>query len=151
MTAPQTLRDSLLEAIDRMAGVSVLVIADLVLDEFEYGEIDRVSREAPVLILSHRRTDRLPGGGANAVHNLAALEGRPLVVGRVGKDEAGDRLVDILRECGADTTRVWRDPDYRTPVKNLYMCGSGTHPGGGVWGACGWNAAHEILRDIGRG
>jgi rfaE bifunctional protein kinase chain/domain len=124
MTAPQTLRDSLLEAIDRMAGVSVLVIADLVLDEFEYGEIDRVSREAPVLILSHRRTDRLPGGGANAVHNLAALEGRPLVVGRVGKDEAGDRLVDILRERGADTTRVWRDPDYRTPVKRRVLAGS---------------------------
>jgi len=41
--------------------------------------------------------------------------------------------------------------DYRTPVKNLYMCGSGTHPGGGVWGACGWNSAHEVLRDIGRG
>ena len=41
--------------------------------------------------------------------------------------------------------------DYRTPVANLYMCGSGTHPGGGVWGAPGWNAAHEILRDIGRG
>ena len=40
--------------------------------------------------------------------------------------------------------------DYRTPVKNLYLCGSGTHPGGGVWGAPGWNAAHEILRDIGR-
>jgi len=41
--------------------------------------------------------------------------------------------------------------DYRTPVRNLYLCGAGTHPGGGVWGACGWNAAHEILRDIGRG
>lgn len=41
--------------------------------------------------------------------------------------------------------------DYRTPIKNLYMCGSGAHPGGGVWGAPGWNAAHEILRDIGKG
>ena len=40
---------------------------------------------------------------------------------------------------------------YRTPLKNLYLCGSGTHPGGGVWGAPGWNSAHEILRDIGRG
>lgn len=38
--------------------------------------------------------------------------------------------------------------DYRTPIRNLYMCGSGTHPGGGVWGAPGWNAAHQILRDI---
>jgi len=41
--------------------------------------------------------------------------------------------------------------DYRTPIGGLYMCGSGTHPGGGVWGAPGWNSAHEILRDIGRG
>jgi phytoene dehydrogenase-like protein len=40
--------------------------------------------------------------------------------------------------------------DYRTPVPRLYMCGSGTHPGGGVWGAAGWNAAHRILRDVGR-
>jgi len=40
--------------------------------------------------------------------------------------------------------------DYRTPIRNLYMCGSGTHPGGGVWGAAGWNAGHRILRDIGR-
>jgi phytoene dehydrogenase-like protein len=40
--------------------------------------------------------------------------------------------------------------DYRTPVRNLYLCGAGTHPGGGVWGAPGWNSAHEILRDIGR-
>ena len=38
--------------------------------------------------------------------------------------------------------------NYRTPIKNLYLCGSGTHPGGGVWGAAGWNAAHEILHDI---
>ena len=38
--------------------------------------------------------------------------------------------------------------DYRTPIRNLYLCGSGTHPGGGVWGAPGWNAAHQILRDI---
>lgn len=40
--------------------------------------------------------------------------------------------------------------DYRTPIRNLYLCGAGTHPGGGVWGACGWNAAREILRDLGR-
>jgi phytoene dehydrogenase-like protein len=41
--------------------------------------------------------------------------------------------------------------DYTTPIRSLYLCGSGAHPGGGVWGAPGWNAAHRILRDIGRG
>ena len=124
MTVPGASRDSLLRAIDRMAGVSVLVVADLVLDEFEYGEIDRISREAPVLILSHRRTDRLPGGGANAANNIAALDGRPVVVGRVGPDEAGDHLVGLLRDRGADTSRIWRDPDYRTPVKRRVLAGS---------------------------
>ena len=124
MKAQGTARDSLLAAIDRMGGSRVLVVADLVLDEFEYGEIDRVSREAPVLILAHRGTVRLPGGGANAVHNLAALDGKPLVVGRVGGDEAGDQLLSLLNERGADTTRVWRDPGYATPVKRRVLAGS---------------------------
>jgi rfaE bifunctional protein kinase chain/domain len=119
-----TTRDGLLRAIDGMAGVPVLVVADLVLDEFEYGEIDRISREAPVLILSHRRTDRLPGGGANAASNLRALDGRPLVVGRVGEDEAGERLLALLRDRDIDATGVWRDPAYRTPVKRRILAGS---------------------------
>ena len=124
MKAQAPMRDQLLKAIDRMGGIGVLVVADLVLDEFEYGEIDRVSREAPVLILGHRRTDRLPGGGANAANNLAALDGRPVVVGRVGKDEAGDRLVALLQERGADTSRVWREAGYATPVKRRVLAGS---------------------------
>jgi rfaE bifunctional protein kinase chain/domain len=124
MKGPVTTRESLLGTIERMGGASVLVVADLVLDEFEYGVIDRVSREAPVLILDHGRTDRIPGGGANAVSNLAALDGRPLVVGRVGKDEAGDHLLSLLRERGADTTRVWRDATYATPVKRRILAGS---------------------------
>ncbi len=119
-------RETLLRAIDRMAGVRVLVVADLVLDEFEYGEIDRVSREAPVLILTHRRTDRLPGGGANAVNNLASLGGSPLVIGRVGTDEAGEHLVSLLQARGADTSRVWRQADYVTPVKRRIL-GGGAH------------------------
>jgi rfaE bifunctional protein kinase chain/domain len=116
-------RKDLLAVIDRMAGVPVLAVADLVLDEFEYGEIDRVSREAPVLILAHRRTDRLPGGGANAVANLRALDGAPAVIGRVGADEAGDCLVGLLRERGIDVSGVWRDPSYRTPVKRRVLAG----------------------------
>src|SRR5262249_54778097 len=91
MTTPT--RQDLLAVIDWMSGVRVLVVADLAADEFEYGQIARVSREAPVLILEHVRTDRLPGGGANAVNNLCALGGRPVVVGRVGPDEAGETLV----------------------------------------------------------
>jgi rfaE bifunctional protein kinase chain/domain len=117
-------RRRLLEAIDGMAGTRVLVVADLVLDEFEYGEIDRVSREAPVLILAHRRTDRLPGGGANAAHNVQALDGLPIVVGRVGRDAAGDALLALLDEKRIDVSRVWRDAAYSTPVKRRVLAGS---------------------------
>ena len=124
MTAKPGARERLLQAIERMGGVRLLVLADLVLDEFEYGEIGRVSREAPVLILSHKRTDRLPGGGANAVNNLRALDGRPVVVGRVGADEPGEHLLGLLRERGIDIEHVWRDPAYRTPVKRRTLAGS---------------------------
>ncbi len=65
------------------------VVADLVADEFVFGEIARVSREAPVLILKHRERTVVPGGGANAVMNLAALGVNVLPVGVVGDDEAG--------------------------------------------------------------
>ncbi|HYV85545.1 MAG TPA: PfkB family carbohydrate kinase [Patescibacteria group bacterium] len=123
MTTTPT-RQDLLRIVDRMAGVRVLVVADLVLDEFEYGRIGRISREAPVLILDHLRTDRLPGGGANAVRNLCALGGRPVVVGRLGADEAGDRLAGLLAEAGADVEGVWRESGYATPVKRRVLAGS---------------------------
>jgi rfaE bifunctional protein kinase chain/domain len=118
------LRERLLRAIDRMSGLEVLVVADLVLDVFEYGAIGRISREAPVLILDHVRTDHLPGGGANAVHNLRSLGGRPLVTGRVGADQAGETLVSLLEDAGAGVEAIWRDPDYATPVKRRILAGS---------------------------
>jgi rfaE bifunctional protein kinase chain/domain len=124
MTTKPPTRERLLQAIDRMGGVRVLVLADLVLDEFEYGDIGRVSREAPVLILNHRRTDRLPGGGANAVANLRALDGWPVVVGRVGADEPGEHLLNLLRERRVDAENVWRDPAFQTPVKRRILAGS---------------------------
>ena len=117
-------RAGLLRAVDRMAGVPVLVVADLVLDVFEYGTIGRISREAPVLILDHLRTVEVPGGGANAAHNLAALGGRPRVVGRVGTDAGGDAIVERLARAGAEVEGIWREPDYETPVKRRILAGS---------------------------
>ncbi len=124
MTTPRPTRSDLLKAIDAMAGVRVLVVADLVLDVFEYGEIGRVSREAPVLILNHVKTESLPGGGANAAANLRALDGVPVVVGRVGEDEAGEQLLALFREREIESGGVWRDPSYRTPVKQRILGGS---------------------------
>src|SRR6201997_2212443 len=78
--------------------LSITVLADLVADEFVFGEIARVSREAPVLILKHRERTVVPGGGGNAVMNLASLGVNVLAVGVVGDDEAGTLLLDAFRE-----------------------------------------------------
>ena len=103
--------------------VSVLVLADLVLDEFRYGETSRISREAPVLILNHRRTDLLPGGGANAVANLKSLGARPVVVGRLGDDPSGQALLSAFSKCDISTSLIWTHRDYRTPTKTRILAG----------------------------
>jgi rfaE bifunctional protein kinase chain/domain len=77
----------------------IVVVGDLVADQFLYGQISRVSREAPVLILRYERTETTPGGAANCALNLAALDGRASLIGFVGEDEAGKALLDKL--CGA--------------------------------------------------
>ncbi len=113
----------LTQLVDRMAGTRVAVLADLVLDEFLYGEIARVSREAPVLIIEHRRVDAMPGGGANAANNLRALGGRPVPVGVVGEDDAGRRLLALFEEQGIDTSHILKVPDYETPAKSRVLAG----------------------------
>jgi rfaE bifunctional protein kinase chain/domain len=94
LTEQQKLR----HIVESFSKVSILVMADLIVDEFIYGEIARVSREAPVLILRHRDRRLIPGGGANAVMSLAALGVTALPVGLVGDDEAGKALLQIFRK-----------------------------------------------------
>ncbi len=107
--------------VDRFEDVPVLVLADLVLDEFLHAEIARVSREAPVLIVQHRRLEAMPGGGANAVHGVRALGGLPIPVGVVGNDDAGGRLVDLLAKLGIDTAGISVEEGYETPVKTRVL------------------------------
>jgi len=118
--------ERLLEILHALHGKRVAVFGDLVLDEFLVGRIDRVSREAPVLILEHQEVRRVPGGGANAVANVAALGGVPLPVGIVGDDEAGDALVGLLESDGIDVSGIGRLPGHPTPTKTRVLAGSST-------------------------
>src|ERR671924_217158 len=86
--------------IDGFAGKRVVVFGDLVADVFVYGEISRISREAPVLVLNHRETQVVPGGGANAIHNISALGAKPLPVGVVGDDAEGQALLRYFSSLG---------------------------------------------------
>jgi rfaE bifunctional protein kinase chain/domain len=106
-----------------LRGRRVLVLADLVADEFVYGRVERISREAPVLILRHDATDVRLGGGANAVHNIRTLGGVPLPFGVVGRDAHGRRLRGLLREKGIAAGGVLDEPSYATPVKSRILAG----------------------------
>jgi rfaE bifunctional protein kinase chain/domain len=102
----------------------VLVVADLVADEFVYGKVERISREAPVLILRYDTTDVRLGGGANAVHNICTLGARPIPFGVLGRDDPGRTLRTRLRESGIPTSRVVNEAGYTTPVKTRILAGS---------------------------
>lgn len=103
--------------------VTVTVLADLVADEFVFGEISRVSREAPVLILKHRDRKVVPGGGANAIHNLADLGVTVLPVGVVGDDEAGKLLLRAFRHKRIAVSGVLKDKSYATVTKTRILAG----------------------------
>jgi len=115
----------LLALVDDFAGIRVAVFGDLIVDEFIYGEISRVSREAPVLILNYDSTEIVPGGAGNAAANVAALGGSPVSIGVAGRDEAGKRLVQVLRKR-VDITGIERSRAYRTPTKTRILAG-GVH------------------------
>jgi D-glycero-beta-D-manno-heptose-7-phosphate kinase len=112
----------LVSLIDSFAGVRVLVFGDLIVDEFIYGEIARVSREAPVLILNYDSTAIVPGGAGNAAGNVAALGGAAVVVGATGHDDTGRRLVDAMRGR-IDVRGIVRARGFRTPTKTRILAG----------------------------
>lgn len=117
-------RERLLELVERFARVEILAFVDLVADEYVYGQISRVSREAPVLILDYDETRLVPGGGANAVNNIAALGGKPAAVGVIGKDPAGRALRTRLEESGVDVSAVRQLAGYQTPTKTRILAGT---------------------------
>ena len=117
LTEPQRLR----RIVESFSNLSVLVMADLIVDEFISGEIARVSREAPVLILKHRDRMLIPGGGANAVMNLAALGVTALPVGLVGDDEAGKALLQIFRKNKISVSGISKLKGHVTTTKSRVL------------------------------
>ena len=119
-------RERLLELIAAMPGGRVGVVADLVADRFITGTPKRISREAPVLILRYQDERLVPGGGANAAANLAALGGRPAVTGIVGDDANGRELLEALSAEGVPVEGVLTRKGFRTPTKTRIL-GGGEH------------------------
>lgn len=114
---------ALAECVEQFSSKTVVLLGDFVADEFQFGEISRVSREAPVLILRHRETRLIPGGGANAANNLAALGARVHAITVVGDDSAGGALLEYFRGKGVDVSGMLRVKGWSTPTKTRFLAG----------------------------
>ncbi len=110
-------------ALERARGQRVICIGDVMLDRFVYGQVSRISPEAPVPVLSRHQDTAMPGGAANVARNLATLGLAPVLVGVIGSDEAGEALQRVLtQDCGVDAalvTGLYR----RTAVKTRLVAG----------------------------
>jgi rfaE bifunctional protein kinase chain/domain len=115
--------DRLKKIVESFEKATVTVVGDLVADEFIFGEISRVSREAPVLILRHKDRTVVPGGAANAVNNLADLGVNVLPVGLVGDDEPGRLLLKLFRRKHVPITGILKDKSSTTTTKTRILAG----------------------------
>src|SRR5678815_2835273 len=115
--------ERLRKIVESFPKVTVTVLGDLVADEFIFGEISRVSREAPVLILKHRNRSIVPGGGANAVYNLADLGVDVLPIGVVGDDEAGRELLKSFRQKHISIGGIMKVKGRSTVTKTRILAG----------------------------
>jgi rfaE bifunctional protein kinase chain/domain len=107
---------------DALRNRKVVVVGDIVADEFVYGRVARVSREAPVLILEYDSTEIVPGGAGNAANNVAALGGRAILAAVVGRDVPGRRVVAALHRR-VDSRYLQRVAQAPTPVKTRILAG----------------------------
>lgn len=95
----------------------MLTVGDLMLDEYIWGDVRRISPEAPVPVVEVERRTRLPGGAGNTAAGVAALEAISVLCGVVGDDPAGDQLLVTLQECGVDCRAVVAEPGRATTIK----------------------------------
>ncbi len=114
---------ALAEYVEQFSSKKIVLFGDFVADEFEFGEISRVSREAPVLILRHRETHLVPGGGANAANNFADLGAKIMPVSVVGDDRNGNALIAYFRAKKVDVSRIISVNEWTTPTKTRFLAG----------------------------
>jgi rfaE bifunctional protein kinase chain/domain len=114
---------ALVRVVERFPRAEVVVAGDFVADEYVYGETERVSREAPVLVVRYESSELQPGGAGNAAQNLAALGVKVRAVGVAGDDALGDRLLEALAGAGVDVAGVQRVRGRPTESKTRILAG----------------------------
>ncbi len=110
--------------VDGFRGRRILVLGDLMLDEYIWGKVSRISPEAPIPVVHVQRENALPGGAANVANNLRALGGRVVLAGVLGQDEVAERMLALLKKEGVNTDLVLRDPSRPTISKTRVIAHS---------------------------
>lgn len=127
--------DKLKESIKNLANAKILVIGDLALDEMVYGDTERISREAPVLILQHTHTNHILGGASNAAHNVSKINGGKVsVIGIIGNDYQANDLKEAFRNANINCENLITDASRKTITKTR------------ISGACSQSVTQQIVR-----
>ena len=129
------MKKEILLNIDKLLNPRLLIIGDFALDEMVYGNTERISREAPVLILEHYETKKILGAASNAAHNVSKLNnGKASALGVYGDDYYGKKLLEILEEKGIDTSLMVIDEARKTTTKTR------------ISGSCNHSITQQIVR-----
>src|SRR5438128_4052733 len=111
------------QILDRAPSKRIIVVGDLMLDEFVWGKVARISPEAPVPVVQVTGESFFPGGAANVARNLREFVDRTAVIGVVGKDRGGRQLWTLLNEQNIDTAAIVEDAHLQTIVKTRVIAG----------------------------
>ena len=105
------------EYVDRFPQARIFVIGDIIMDEYVWGDVSRISPEAPVPVVEVRQETKMLGGAANVVHNIATLGASPVLCGVVGEDGTGQEIINKVKEMGLKTDGVLTELDRPTSIK----------------------------------
>lgn len=103
--------------VKKFPNLKILLVGDLMLDEYVWGDVNRISPEAPIPVLDIKKVTYTPGGAANAAHNISSLGGQVLLVGVIGPEDKGKLLLDVLKEKGVQTQGIFIEESRKTTVK----------------------------------
>ena len=115
--------DNLKEIISKFPKANILVVGDLILDEYIWGDVERISPEAPVPVVWANRRTYVPGGAANVASNIRSLDSNVFLMGVIGKDKNADILLSELKKKKINTQGVFIEPKRHTTVKTRVVAG----------------------------
>ena len=128
-------KEKLIDLIKKIGESKILVVGDLALDEMVYGDTERISREAPVLILQHTHTKFILGGASNAAHNVSEINGGKVsVIGIIGDDYQANDLKNAFKEANIDCSSLIVDKCRKTITKTR------------ISGSCSHSITQQIVR-----